>query len=302
MLLINEIKKIRHNFLNNSSLSLKEKAFYHFLVDNPLDYPTENNLAEIEQICLSVFGGDLLLKKELITTHRKMQPIHRMHYRNNLIELVAMATDNLELERNHLKSYCENCSTRDFYILNNLFPNISSNPPQPQGSIDQIALHLYGGNFPEKDWKSLLLNALYETSDLIDFFVIEKGFQQAMDDHPIVYKVNAIRYIREVLDYAIEKTERRVKFIIVGVGTLLLVPVLKWSIPLIKNSWAAAEPIIAILGFLLPLLTGLFAFAGIAPDKAKLFSVPREKIIDWVFTWNGLNRAELKKKLDILNK
>ena len=222
MLLINELIKLRHRLLNTSSLSLKEKAFYQFLVGEPLNHPTGNNLAEIEQICLAVFSGDLLSKKELITTQRKKQPIHGMHYTKNLIELSAMARDNVEVERKNLKSYCENHSTRDSYILNCLFPDILSNPPLPQGAVDEIAMHLYKGESPQEGWKSLLLKALYETSDLIDFYVIEQGYLQGMYDNPIVHKIEAIRYIRDILIDAEEKSERRVKFTIAGVGTLLL--------------------------------------------------------------------------------
>ena len=184
MLLINELIKLRHRLLNTSSLSLKEKAFYQFLVGEPLNHPTGNNLAEIEQICLAVFSGDLLSKKELITRQRKKQPIRGMYYTKNLIELSAMARDNVELEQKNLKSYCENHSTRDFYILNCLFPDILFNPPLPQGAVDEIAMHLYKGESPQEGWEPLLLKALYETSDLIDLYVIEQCYKRAMDDNP----------------------------------------------------------------------------------------------------------------------
>ena len=300
MLLINELIKLRHRLLNTSSLSLKEKAFYQFLVGEPLNHPTGNNLAEIEQICLAVFSGDLLSKKELITTQRKKQPIHGMHYTKNLIELSAMARDNVEVERKNLKSYCENHSTRDSYILNCLFPDILSNPPLPQGAVDEIAMHLYKGESPQEGWESLLLKALYETSDLIDFYVIEQGYLQGMYDNPIVHKIEAIRYIRDILIDAEEKSERRVKFTIAGVGTLLLLLMSYWLIPLIIKSWETAEPLIAILETLPLFLIGLFAFAGYTPDKIRFFNLIRKKIIDWVFRWNGLDRKELRENLDRL--
>ncbi len=304
MLLINELKRLRHHLLNNSSLSLKENAFYQFLVDKPLNYPTENNLAEIEQICLAVFSGDLLSKKELITTQRKKQPIHGMHYSKNLIELSAMAIDSVELERKNLKSYCENHSTRDFYILNHLFPDISFNPPQPQGAVDQIAQHLYKEESPQEGWKPLLLRAFYETSetsDLIDFYIIEQGYLQAMDDNPIVHRTNDIIYVRDALVHVAAKTERRVKLAMGIVSVLLLVPIACWLLPLIIRNWDEAEPIIAVtelLGSLIGIL--IIAFVGFIPDQIKVFNLLREKVIDWVFRRKGFNRLDLKETLDRL--
>lgn len=125
MLIIAELKKLKQILLNRSSL--KEQAFYQFLEKEPLNYPAKNDLAEIEQICLSVFGGDLFSKKELIAAQRNTQPIGGMHYTKNLIELCAMGRENPELERENLKAYSANHSTRDFYILYVLFPYLESN-------------------------------------------------------------------------------------------------------------------------------------------------------------------------------
>lgn len=301
MLLINELKKLRHCFLNNSNLSLKEKAFYHFLVDEPLSYPTGSNLTEIEQICLAVFSGDLSSKKELITAHRKKEPIHGIHYSKNLIELSAMGLYDIEFERENLKSYCEKCSTRDFYILNNLFPDISFTLPKPQGTIDQIALYLHKNNFPQEGWKPALLKALYETSDLTDFYIIEQGYQQAMDDSPIVHQVNDIIYLRNTLVQVIAKTEERVKLTIKVVSVLLLVPISCWLVPLILRNWDEVEPIIVVvqlLGSLIFILT--IIFLGFIPDRVKFLNSFREKITDWVFRRKGFNRLELKETLNRL--
>lgn len=300
MLLINELKKLRHSFLNTSSLSLKEKAFYQFLVGEPLSYPTGNNLTEIEQICFAVFSGDFLSKKKLIATLRKRQPIHGMHYRQSLIELSAIALDNVESERENLKSYCEECSTRDFYILNNLFPNILSNIPQPEDAVDQIALHLYNSNFPQEGWESLLLKALHETSDLIDFYLVEQGYQRAMFDNPIVHQTHDINYVKHAFVRFIEKTERRVKLTIVVVGVVVLGFVFYWLAPTISRNFEMVEPIIAIRDILFPLLIGLLVFAGYAPDSIKFLNSLREKTINWVFRWKGLDRKKLKENLDRL--
>lgn len=302
MLIIDELKGLKQKFINNSSL--KEQVFYQFLVNEPLNYSEKDNLTEIEQICLYVFSPDIPLKRDLtylIEAHRKKQPIRGMHYRNNLIELSAMARDNIKSERKNLKLYCEKCSTRDFYILNYLFPNISSNMPQPQGAIDQIALHLCESNFPQKGWKPLLLKALYETSDLIDFYVVEKGFQRAMDDNPIVHRVNEILYVRNTLVQIVEKIEHRFKLTTKILSVLLLVSISCWLVPLIIRKWDEAEPIMAAAQFLFYLIgILLIVFIGFIPDRIKIFNMFRERVINWVFRKKGFNRLELKETLDRL--
>ena len=302
MLIADELRQQEQILLDKSSL--KEQAFYGFLAGKPLNYPIENRLTEIEQICLSVFCVNTPVTKDLtnmIKTQRRKQPIGGMHYTKNLIELSAMAKNDVELEKENLKSYCENNSARDFYILNHLFPNISSNLPPSEGSIDQIALYLYRGEFPQEGWKPLLLNALQEASDLMDVYVIERGYQQAMDDHPIVHQVEAILYVRDRLARLIEKTERRVKFTIGGVGVLLLGVFGVWLVPLIVRNWDEAEAIIAIIeifAFLIGVL--IVGLIGFIPEKIKIFNRFREKVIDWVFRIKGFNRSELKEKLDRL--
>ena len=66
--------------------------------------------------------------------------------------------------------------------------------------------------FHEKSGNHSYLLPLYETSDLTDFYVIEQGYLQAMDDNPIVHQTNDIIYVRDTLAQIVEKTERRVKF------------------------------------------------------------------------------------------
>ena len=299
MLIINELSGLKQKFINNSSL--KEQAFYQFLVNDPLSYPQKDDLTDIEQICYSVFCIDTPSKKalsNLIEVQRRTQPIGGMHYKENLIELAAMVIDNVELERKNLKSYCEKCSTRDFYILNNLFLEISSYLPQPQSVIDQIASHLHKGDFPQEDWKTLLLKALYETSDLIDIYVIEQCYKQAMDDNPIIHKTNDIIYIKSMLAQVVEKTERRVNLAIKIFSVLLVIPTFCWLAYLIIKNWDKAEAIITVTGLFGSVIFILtIILVDSIPDRIKFLNLLREKTIDWVFKRKGFNRLVLKETL-----
>ena len=301
MLIIDELRALRQKFINRSSL--KEKVFYQFLVNAPLSYPTENNLARVEQICCSVFCVDIPPKIDLtnlIEAHRRTQPISGIHYTENLIELTAMALQDPGLERKTLKAYSEGHSIRDFHILHVLFSDLGSNTPIIQGTIDEIALHLHKKSFPEK-WKDLLLLSLEEASDLMDLYVIEQWYKQAMDDNPITHRTNDIIYIKSMLAQVVEKTERRVKYAIKIVSVLLLCSISYWLFPLIVRNWDQVEPIMAVIEILGSLtFTVIIIVAGFMPDRIKFLNSLREKIIDWVFRRKGFKRLELKETLDRL--
>lgn len=295
-MLIDDLELKKEDIYNISSL--KEQVFYKFLVGERLSCPTDNDLAENVQICLSVFCINAPSKKDLIEKHRKTQPKKGLHYTTNLIDLCAIAKDYFEQERDNLMSYCQNNSTRDFFILKHIFPDLIHYPPKPLGNIDQIALHLYKGDYPPEGWKSLLLNALYETSDLIDFYIVEQGFLQAMDDHPIVHRVNEIAYVRDACKKFVEKTERNVKWTIRTFIILLLGPTSYWLGTLSYKNWDKAEPIIAIIEFSASLIEILIiVFFVFIPNKVKIVKSLWEKIMNWMFRIKGFNRSKLKEKI-----
>ena len=298
MLICCELKNLRQKLLEESSFSIKEKAFYWFLSGKPLNYPPDNNLLDIQQICLSVFCNDAPSMKELIKRKQSENNISGMHYTQNIIDLSAMAKVDLMHEREKLISYCRNHSTRDFFILNHLFPNISRDPPIPQGDIDKIALHLYEGDFPPEDWKSLLFWGFQETTDLHDLYVVEQAYLKAMDDHPIVHQVSNIEQVRNACANFVEKTERNVKRTIKTISFLLVIPIFGLLAPFIYRNWEEIEPIWAIIE-LLGVLFGIIMviFLGIIPDKVRFVNSRIEKLIDWVFRLKGFNRTELKESL-----
>ena len=298
MLIADELKELKQILLEKSSL--KERAFYFYLIEEPLNYPTQKDLSEIEQVCLSVFCTDAPDKQEIIEAHRRKQPISGMHYTETVIDLSAMANGNFELERENLKSHCEDHSTRNFYVLNHLYPNISSNPPLPQGAIDEIALYLYDNDFPREGWKRLLLGALQETADLVDFYITEKGYLKAMDNNPIIHQTNDIICVSTACRHFVEKIERRVKRIIGIVSSILVLGIVGEVVRFILVDWDKAEPIITAteLCFRVVLFLSVVFFRF---NRGKeIFISFRDKILDWVFSRRGLNRSELKEKLDKL--
>lgn len=305
-MIINELKTMKDSIYNDSSH--KEQAFYQFLVGESENGYTDRS-SYLEPIYSIILMTDNPITKELIEKHRETQPIGGFHYSTNLIELVAMAMDDIEQERDNLQIYCQDHSTKDFYIINSLFPNVIPYPPEPQGSIDQIAKHLYEGSFPSDNWRSLILKALYETSDLVDFYIVEKGVEKALDDSPIVHKVDDILQVRNVCFRFVQITESIVKFTIWIVYVLIVCYVLVWLIPNIIKYWDQLEPLIFIFQIIFFIINIPFLFSRFFPFKKnrffsflreKVFSSLREKVFNWVFSIFGIARMNLKESLNHL--
>ncbi len=296
MLIIEEFKRYKQYYLDRSSP--KQEIFYKFLNrETLLDFLTKEDLTDIEQMCLSIFCTDVPSRKKLIERKRKEKVIGGMHYTRNLIELTAMAIDDLKQEEDNLKTYCQDNPTRHFFILNQLFPDLTFYRADPQGSVDQIALHLCQKDLPKEGWKTLLINALYEISDLNDFYVVEQGYHQAMDDHPIIHQVNDILYVKNDCERFVKKTERNVKLAIGLVLFLLLVGIC-FLVPTIREKWNEVEPIFGVTGVFLFLIVELiFIFRGKILDRTKFTKMLIEKITNFVFKKKGCNRLQLKESL-----
>ena len=180
-----EIKGLETLLLEKASL--KEKSFYYYLSDKLLSYPSDADLTEIQKICLALFCTNGPQVSSEIQKLRKSKPVKGMHYANNLIELFAFVLDNEEAEKVYINEYCNNHSTRDFFVIHNRFSSSCLHPPEVKNEIDQVALYLIGGSMPE-NWKPLFMGALRQAVDLIDLFVLNKAYIMVLDDHPIAHK------------------------------------------------------------------------------------------------------------------
>ena len=298
-MIIEEVNKIRRKL--NNDLGPKDKAFYQILDNQSLEYSSEVVSSYLEEIYTILLMTNEPITKDLINKHRGTQPIVGFHYSTNLIELVAMAMDDIDQERDNLQTYCQNHSTRDFYIIDSLFPNVNPYPPEPQGSIDQIAKHLYEGSFPTDNWRVLILKALCEISDLVDLYIVEKGIQKAMDDNPILHKVDDISQVRNACFRFVQVTEFFIKLTMGIVSVLIMVYVLDWLAPIIISRWDQLEPWIFMFQIALFIINLSLLFIGFIPfNKIKVFSYPREKIFNWVFSIFGITRMNIKESLSHL--
>ena len=171
MILADEVAAIEEKLKQQASR--KELALYQRLIGNPLPYPGDDKLMDIEQVCLSAFCIGAPNKTDLVERFRRSKPIKGIHYTNNLVELAAFAIFDRDSEADHLKLFCSSSSARDHLILNQLFPGVCTSRPSTTRAIDTIALWLENGSFP-CDWKPVVLDAMQNVNELLDLYVLKQ--------------------------------------------------------------------------------------------------------------------------------
>jgi hypothetical protein len=222
--------------------SRKELALYRKLIGNPLPYPGDDKLNDIEQICLSAFTGTPN-KTDLVDRLRRSKPIKGIHYANNLVELAAFATYDREAETDHLKSFCSTSSARDRLILNQLFPGVCTSPPATTRAVDIIATWIDDGSFPQ-DWKSVFLDAMQNANDLLDLYVIREGYTQLWECHPSTEQWRDLQYISGQLDRAISHIKMRSNRRFNAIASVTMVAGSAVTAYFAVRRWDVAEPVI----------------------------------------------------------
>jgi hypothetical protein len=228
--------------------SRKELALYQKLIGNPMPYPGDDKLIDIEQVCLSAFCTDAPHKTDVVERLRRKKPIKGIHYANNLVELLAFAIYDREAEADHLKSFCSISSARDYLILNHLFPDICTSQPSIGRSIDIIATWLDDRNFPD-DWKSVFIDAMQNANDLLDLYVIRLGYMDVLEYHPSTQQRRDLQYLSGQLDRAISRIKGRSNRRFNAMASVAMYLGSAMIAYFAVRHWDIAEPVIWVFSF-----------------------------------------------------
>jgi hypothetical protein len=223
--------------------SRKEIALYQRLIGKPLRYPRDDELIDIEQVCLSAFCIGAPNKTDLVERFRRSKPIKGIHYTKNLVELSAFAIHDRASEANHLKSFCSSSSARDYLILNLLFPGVCTSQPSITRGVDIIATWLNDSSFPE-DWKSVFVDALQNANDLLDLYVIRQGYMDLWECHPSTEQRRDLQHISGQLDRAISRIKLRSNRRFNAIASVAMVAGSAVIAYLAVRRWDIAEPVI----------------------------------------------------------
>jgi hypothetical protein len=247
MILGDELAAIEEKLKQQASW--KEVALYHKLIVNPLSYPGDDELTDIEQICLSAFTGTLN-KTDLVDRFRRSKPIKGIHYANNLVELAAFAIYEREAEADHLKSFCSTSSARDYFILNRLFPGVCTSQPSPIRGVDIIATWLGDSSFPE-DWKSVFVDAMQNANDLLDLYVIREGYIHLWECHSSTDQTRDLQYLSGQLDRAINRIRVRSNRRFNAIASVTMDAATAAIAFFGLHRWDVAEPVIWVFTFVI---------------------------------------------------
>jgi hypothetical protein len=241
MILADEIVAIEEKL--EQQASRKEIALYQKLIGKPLPYPGDDELTDIEQVCLSAFCIGAPNKTDLVERFRRSKPTKGIHYTNNLVDLAAFAIHDCASEATHLKSFCSRSSARDHLILNRLFPGVCTSQPSITRRLDIIATWLNDGNIPD-DWKSVFMDALQNAGDLLDLYVIQQGYMHLWECHPSTEQRWDLQYLSGQLDRAISRIKLRSNRRFNAIASIAMVASSAVIAYFAVRRWDVAEPII----------------------------------------------------------
>lgn len=270
MLLAEELRALREKLEANASF--KERAFYRHLCGSPLDYPHGNDLSEQEKVVLAAFcsrGPDCHSSAEKI---RGTKPIKGLHYSNNLIDLAAFANLSLDKEIDNLKNYANTHSTKEFFVLSRLFPDVVEYPPTAVKEIDHIALKLFKGSLNSDD-KPAIASAIQASEDLLDVYILNSAYQTLLDHQPATqYRSDAIELAQQ-LSAVIRRVDAFVRVAVASAVAYGFFMLYRFLIPIIIDRWNQMEPRL----FLIQLVFGsvvlvIWILIGVAPDRLKFIN------------------------------
>lgn len=293
MIIADELAAIEEKLKRQASK--KELALHQRLIGNPLLYPGDDKLNDIEQVCLSAFCTGAPNKTDLVELFRRSKPIKGIHYANNLVELAAFALYDREAEADHLKSFCSISSARDHLILNQLFPGVCTSQPSTTRAVDTIATWLEDVSFPG-DWKPVLLDAMQNADDLLDLYVIRHGYMHLWERHPSTEQTQDLQYLSGQLERAINyikvRSNRWFNAIAVTIIVVVFVAIAYFAI----RHWDVAEPLIWVftvgIGVVVVLVLLLF---GRQLDKVHILEQARENKAGAVLRKAGLDVETIPK-------
>jgi hypothetical protein len=269
--------------------SLKEVAFYQWLTGKPIPEFRQSQINDIEKLCLSAFCTEFPIQSHLVEKIQKSKPIKGIHYSNNLIELSALALLDPNYEKENLKAFCQNASTRDCFIIQNLFPNFCESINTPKNSIDEIAKHIVDDSFPD-EWRHLFLKALKSSHDLLDVYIIQKGYIHLIKQSPAYEYITDLKELVFEIDLTIKRIKRRTTLTINVLASILTLPITLYLFRLIFKKWDIFEP----LTWIIPTSLFILSVLGWKFRMVNLIYEIRKYIIDWRLRVLGFDMEKIE--------
>ena len=255
MFLKNEIEKLRISLF--STISEKEKLFYHFVTKQPFTETIEMPTGDLDKICFSVFTNSSLDVSDEVQRIALSEPYKHIHYSNSIITLVPVCLKSDEAKNKYLNNYFDSHSLAEKFLLTKNFPfeNLQV-VAQSKTALDK----LINDTFFHPNFENAIQNlpvAFTEVSDIIGLLAFRFAYLELLNIHPnkkiesqFVELSNEVNKLLSVVTNRISFTVDFLTFVILIVASPLAVYELnkyydKLEIDRLSNIWTFVSPILA---------------------------------------------------------
>lgn len=246
-----------------SSTSNKDDFFFHFLNKNEMqNLIIENFSSTMDEICYTSFVNSQNNVSGLVTKIQGEQPVMGLHYTKNLVELIAMSLQDYQFEEKNLIEYLNKCSLKEQYIIAQVFPKLDFNTKKAENSIEQVIANDLLTDSPPLSLDGII-DALSESKDLLDLFIIKSAFKRVYSFHPnkqLEQDLSSFLLVHQKLsDYQLNKYKHTFNclLVILTITTVVFISffiITYWDTFSIEPIYTAIGIVAAIISIVTPII------------------------------------------------
>jgi len=285
------LKDMESKLLQTSSE--RDISLYRFLHGQKHSLHVAQNDIESE-LCFNAFvdgSGDLPLAKL-----KKVKPFKGFHYTNNFVLLIAAAKVDADGEEDNIKNYLSSHGHKEQLVINSALGTSYRLATKLDTPIDILAnLVEENKNINEED----IQNCLSCTSDIYDYFVLEKGVSRSIFQSNEEKNCKAYKSIFLLQKNALRRVELGAFVLLFLIFSYLIYLVVPTTVGLVVNNWDTLEPIAYIIDkavIALLLFTGVVLATRVKAIKNRIGRFILHKVY-WVL---GVDHSEYQKLTDTI--
>ena len=206
MILLQEITEKKKLLMEKSSVL--EQVLYALLSGNQSNISSsDSSLNNIEKIGLALLVDNRDKIESLIKKEQKAANTFQFHYCKNLLELSVMTLADEKFEQSNINSFLKTKGLKEAMVLSFVTKTIDlSKQAILKNEIDNLIYHIFIKR-ETSDFTKYFTEALQESDELLEIFVIEKCYESLINFHPVP---NAERKMGTLLS-AIDKYNNRIE-------------------------------------------------------------------------------------------
>jgi len=273
--------------------SQRDICLYRFLHGQKYSPHVAQNDIESE-LCFNAFvdGEGYLALAKL----RKVKPFKGLHYTNNLVLLIAAAKVDASGEEESIRNYLSTRGYKEQLIINSALGTNYRVVTKLDTPIDILAkLIEENKNIEEKD----IQKCLSCTSDIYDYFVLEKGIAKSILQSDEEKKLKAYKEVFLFQKNALRRIESGVFAFLLLIFLYLIYLVVPIVVGFMKYNWDTLEPIAYLVDkaiVIFVLITGVVLATRVKAFRKRIKRFVLHKVY-WVL---GIDYSEYQKLMETI--